>query len=305
MFDAQRIAAALHGRHHAGGGFLCRCPLPSHGQGRGDRKPSLSVCDGDDGRLLVNCFGGCDGTAVLDELRSLGLLSDEWKDRVRPASPVRWVEPPAVHNPDQRALAIWRGGSPIEGTLAERYLAEHRGLPGPYSPALRFAPSLKYPRSGLNLPVLVAAVASPDRKVFAVQATFLNPATGQKAGLSSPRWTYAAETGLGVGAIRLAPPGEALGLAEGTETALSATLLSGCPCWATLGSQRFDRIEIPDVVKELHLFADDDPPGRKAAEKAVARYQRIGRKVIVRFPPDGLGDWNDVVRAQLGKAIAA
>ena len=71
---AASIARALGG-HRSGNGYLCRCPVPSHGKGRGDRNPSLSISDGDQ-RVLVHCFGGCDPLDVLDELRHRGFLFD-------------------------------------------------------------------------------------------------------------------------------------------------------------------------------------------------------------------------------------
>jgi hypothetical protein len=42
-----------------GDGYHVSCPLPEHAQGRGDRNPSVSVTDGDDGRALVNYQAGC------------------------------------------------------------------------------------------------------------------------------------------------------------------------------------------------------------------------------------------------------
>ena len=72
---ARSIAQALGGIRN-GNGYLCRCPVPSHGKGRGDRNPSLSIADGDDGKLLVRCFAGCDPCNVLAALRSRGLLDD-------------------------------------------------------------------------------------------------------------------------------------------------------------------------------------------------------------------------------------
>jgi hypothetical protein len=49
----------------SGDGFLARCPLPEHGKGLGDKSPSVSVKEGDDGRALVNCLGGCETEEVL------------------------------------------------------------------------------------------------------------------------------------------------------------------------------------------------------------------------------------------------
>ena len=49
---------------------LWRCPVSSHGRGRGDMTPSLSVSEAADGTVLVNCWAGCE---TADLLRTLGL----------------------------------------------------------------------------------------------------------------------------------------------------------------------------------------------------------------------------------------
>ena len=33
------------------------------------------------------------------------------------------------------------------------------------------------------------------------------------------------------------------------------------PCWATLGNERFGLVTIPESVRELHLFVDNDAGG--------------------------------------------
>jgi hypothetical protein len=81
------IAQALGGFRN-GNGFLCHCPVPGHGKGRGDRNPSLSMADGDDGKRLVHCFAGCDSCDVLAALRSRGLLDDR-KRAIAPSPPLR------------------------------------------------------------------------------------------------------------------------------------------------------------------------------------------------------------------------
>jgi hypothetical protein len=73
--SAEAIFRALGGSRH-GEGFVVRCPVPGHGQGRGDRRPSLSIRDGD-GHLLVRCHAGCNSFDVLRELRRFGLLTGE------------------------------------------------------------------------------------------------------------------------------------------------------------------------------------------------------------------------------------
>jgi hypothetical protein len=51
----------------AGDGHRVSCPLRGHGKGLGDRDPSVSVTEGDDGRALVNCLAGCDTEEIVSE----------------------------------------------------------------------------------------------------------------------------------------------------------------------------------------------------------------------------------------------
>lgn len=50
------------------GGWVASCPVPSHGQGKGDKNPSLGISEGDDGRALLNCYAGCETREVLEAL---------------------------------------------------------------------------------------------------------------------------------------------------------------------------------------------------------------------------------------------
>ena len=86
MSRAAVIAKSLNGRPETGGGYLCRCPLTTHGRRRGDRNPSLLVRDGDFG-VIVHCFAGCDRGHVLEELQRRGLIEDLAKSsgRARPS----------------------------------------------------------------------------------------------------------------------------------------------------------------------------------------------------------------------------
>ena len=48
----------LEGVRRSGAGYVARCPAHD------DRRASLSVAEGDDGRILLTCFAGCDTQAV-------------------------------------------------------------------------------------------------------------------------------------------------------------------------------------------------------------------------------------------------
>ncbi|WP_374470302.1 toprim domain-containing protein [Phenylobacterium sp.] len=276
----------------SGDGFLVSCPLASHGKGRGDRRPSLSIRDGDTA-LLVHCHAGCDPRDVLEALRREGHADGDAPPETQERPSLQRAEP--EHRPDPAAVTIWREAV-TRGEILGRYLAG-RGIRST-PPTLRQGIHLKFGR--IPIPCMVAAVQAPSGQVIAVQETLLTwKAT--KAPLTSSRHTTGA---LGHGAVRLGPAGPVLGVAEGVETALSAMELSGVTCWASLGGQRLGRIALPSAVREVHIFADADAPGRAAAEMAADRYAQQGLAVTVRWPPEPFGDWNDYHRGQAGAAAA-
>jgi putative DNA primase/helicase len=60
---AAELAAALD-RRRSGQGWLARC------RAHHDRRRSLSIADGADGRLLLHCFAACSWSAIRDALRA-------------------------------------------------------------------------------------------------------------------------------------------------------------------------------------------------------------------------------------------
>jgi hypothetical protein len=246
------------------------CPCPNHGNGRGDRNPSLSVSDGDD-KLLLRCFAGCDFDDIIDALRGRGLLNDNRVVRGRDAPRII----PKIEA-DPIALELWGRSEPIYGTTAEEYL-QRRGI-------LLTPPSLGHYRGSL-----IAAVHQPYHGVTAIQKTPI------EADFS--RGDRMTKGPLGTGAVRLGAPQEIMGIAEGTETALSAMMLTGMSVWASLGGKRLHNVELPPFVREVHIFADNDAPGREAADRACEVHCKLGRVVEIRRPPLEFKDYNDFIVA--------
>ncbi len=141
----------------------------------------------------------------------------------------------------------------------------------------------------MRFPALVAGVTNGDGKFIAVHRTYLKLDGSGKAAVSTPKMALGS---LQDGAVRLSRVGYMLGLAEGIETALSAQQLFELPVWAVLGS-RFDRVAIPVGVIEVQIFADNGTPGQAAATKARDTFTKAGKRVAIRRPPQGFGDWND------------
>ena len=271
------IEALPGGRWHGSYGTVC-CPCHE------DHNPSLSISDGQDGRLLVNCFVGCDPVDILRTLDGQGLSEPSGE------SPA-----PRLHhrNNGRAALEIWRDARPAAGTLVEKYL-RRRGITLPVPPSIRCHPGLRHGPTGLILPAMVAAVQAPDRRVRAIHRTFLDE-FGGKAAISPPKMALGP---LGAGAVRLAKAGRMVGLAEGIEDALAAMQLCNLPCWASLGGVRLARVDLPGEVRAVHIFADGDGAGREAAEKAVRRFRRAGLEARAFLPADGTKDMNEALIAE-------
>jgi putative DNA primase/helicase len=292
--NAAAIARALRGAPN-GRGFLCRCPLTSHGKGRGDRSPSLSIWDGDDSRLGVKCFAGCDGRDVKDELRRRGLLDD--------AEPVHVIRkarraPPPLIEPDPDALSLWRQREPIgEETPVRRYLRA-RGIADAPPPSLGFLPAYEHIAGRVYLPAICAALQAGDRRVIAVQITMIDPRGDRKAQVRFPRKTIGR---MHDGAVRLAAAGEELGIAEGIETGLSAMKLFDVPVWCALGAGRMHNVCVPADVRTLHLFADSDEAGETAVARMIEVHRR--RRVIVHRPLSPGADFNDAL-VELNQEVA-
>jgi hypothetical protein len=187
-YDLGHIAKSLGNASKTRDGFLCRCPVPSHGKGRGDKDPSLSILIGNNGQLLVNCHASCDYKDVLKEIKNRGLLHYNITDKPKTQSkcgfkPVMSSEgnitddvttlqpkPPFYdqnhedEDPSNKetALKLWDAASEIEGTQADIYLRKRgidtTSLKGQLSYTLRFHPSLRHPYLHQQSPCLIAKV---------------------------------------------------------------------------------------------------------------------------------------------------
>ena len=275
------IVERLGGEWHRGGG-MCRCPAHD------DRTPSLSVRPGQR-RLLFHCFAGCETGNIIRALSKLQLLGpapfgDSNGTAYEPADPGRRNRCAAAR--------LWATARPFQRSPAEAYLLS-RGL-ALAAPDLRYNPRTPYGRGcqAIFRPSLLAAVRD-ESGLVGVHRTFLDLAPTRLADLPVPKRALGR---LGQGAVRLRPPHDGiLGWAEGIENAMAATMLTGVPCWATLGTERFARVALPPCVKRLILFLDNDPGGRRAERLAREAPGGTGVEIEARYPEAAGADWNDVL----------
>jgi hypothetical protein len=279
--QGRHIVERLGGEWQRRGG-MCRCPAHD------DRTPSLSVRLGER-RLLFHCFAGCETARVIRALLALGLLRPEISGA--DAKLMR-----AAADPDQRthgaAVRLWALAHPIAGSPAAAYLRGRGLLAEAWD--LRYHARTPYGRGpqAIFRPAMLAAVRD-ESGLVAVHRTFLDLSPARLADLPLPKRALGR---LGQGAVRVHTPCDGLlGWAEGIETALAATRLTGIPCWATLGTERFARVALPASVRRLILFLDNDPGGRRAERLARDAHRDTPVENEALYPGAAGADWNDVL----------
>lgn len=292
MIEAKRITLALRGRWFGRYGIAC---CPAHG----DKRPSLSLSDGD-GRLLARCHAGCDFAAILDALKGLGLI--EGASNYTPPSREDWerirqAEEEHAAKREARALACWREAKAIDHTIAETYLRQ-RGITCDLPDTLRFQPDCWHP-TGVHLPAMVAIVEGTPR--MAVHRTYLREDGMGKAKIDPAKAMLGSVKG---GAVRLARASGALVICEGIETGLSLAsglLSKPATVWAALSTSGVKRLHLPETPGRLTVATDGDEPGREAGRELASRATAAGWAVSLLPAPDS-HDWNDIL---VMKGVAA
>ena len=231
------------------------------------------------------------GTGVDLVMLVLGLDFKEAAKRIETVIGAAPVDEPRTEPSEaelrQRMAALWDAGRPVSPRdFVGRYLAS-RGIVLDRFPAyLRTADTPRFRG-------MLAKVIGPDGKAVNVHRTYLT-GDGRKAKVECPRKLMRGPFPLG-SAVRLAPAGEDLGIAEGIENALSAMIQFGAPTWAALTADSLSRFRPPPEVKRLLIFGDNDANfhGQSAAHSLAREAIRLGLSVEVHIPPITGHDWND------------
>jgi DNA polymerase I len=266
-----------------GGKILC----PFHD----DHTPSLHIYPGGDDPHF-HCFV-CGAHGHLDELEV------DWEAALK--SP---TGKPA-DNDNARNLEyaheLWNKAKPIAGTLAERYLAETRGidvsaLPADVDRVLRFLPRCRL--DGKHHPCLIALFCDIETDEPAgIHRTWLTPDAQKIERRMFGRWPRPR-------AIKLWPADNRLYVGEGIETVLAAaTRLRMQPAWALGPRVYLEKLPIISGIDELAILVDRDPHGEAAAAACCQTWKAAGRRVRrLRTRDASLNDFNDLVHARLTAA---
>jgi putative DNA primase/helicase len=153
---------------------------------------------------------------------------------------------------------------------------------------------------------MVAMVRDPKGKPATLHRTFLT-LDGHKAHTGeSVRKMMPGAVPKGV-SVHLMPYQQVLGVAEGIETAIAASILFKVPVWAALNANFLATWQVPDDVETVMVFGDHDANfvGQAAAYEQARRCALARKKVQVHIP-DGIGDdWADVLARQLERCQVA
>jgi hypothetical protein len=284
--DAKHLTQALRGKWY--GRYGC-APCPVCQCGGHKSQNALTLADGTDGKLLLNCKkAGCD-------YRDIATMAGVNRDTYTPPDPAIIAQRAADQRKDdakraQQAQRLWTGAQPVAGTVAESYL-RGRGITCPLPDTLRFDPQCWH-ASAKRFPALVALVEGGAG--FAVHRTYLRDDGSGKADVTPPKAMLGAVQG---GAVRLSDGAGPLVVAEGIETALSLSsglLRTPATLWAALSTSGLRGLRLPHVLGRLTIAPDGDAAGRAAAQALATRAHGMGCQVSLLPAPDGR-DWNDIL----------
>ena len=184
-----------------------------------------------------------------------------------------------------------------DGDAVGLYLRSRR-LTGPWPKALRYVPRL-FDGSGKKCCGMYAVFYDVKGKLASMQRTFLT-ADGHKAPVERVRMNMKDFKMPAGGAVRLGPIAETMGIAEGVETALSASALFSIPVWATTSDNLLANWQPPAGVKHVVVCGDSDHSyaGQAAAYVLAKRLTNEKIEVEVRLPAELGTDWNDRLRTK-------
>jgi putative DNA primase/helicase len=188
---------------------------------------------------------------------------------------------------------IWRGSKEItNGDAAGVYLCARNIRLASWPKALHYVPRMWHAPSHKHHPCMLALFRSADDKTGTVHRTYLAEV--------EPRRMFVPFGVPKGGAIRLSDPELCMGVAEGIETALSASVIFKMPVWACANEGMLRAWQPPEGAKRITIFGDNDSSfvGQAAAYFLAWRLGRANYHVTVEIPMTPDMDWNDVLRDQ-------
>jgi putative DNA primase/helicase len=210
--------------------------------------------------------------------------------------PRAWTEDEVMRITNARR--IWEEAKDPRGTLAERYLREHRLLDLPDDLAgrvLRFHPSRPWKNEDTGnidrIPALVVPFRSiDDDSITGIHRIALKPLVAKP----DRRMLGAVHRA----AVKLDPIDEQLAIGEGLETCMAARQLGYAPAWALGSVGAMSSFPIINGVKTLLLLGERGDASAKAIRICGSIWKNAGRRVRLAMPDPEFSDLNDVLIAR-------
>lgn len=255
----------------------------------------------------------------------------------RAVAPVKKQETEGESNTRRMGRALWFGAFAIEGSPVEAYLAR-RGISlralGRVPNCIRSGEAWHKETKKVH-PAMLTAIVGPDGGVVSCHRTYLQrypggAVDGSRAYTDKLRGVEDAKLTLGTyrgGAIRLwrglvtdpetgevkpLPPirravetsggaGLSLTLCEGIEDGLTLALADpGRRVWSAVSLANMAHVVLPDAITDLVIAADNDDhrQAKRDFDKVIAAHRQAGRRVTIIRPPEGVKDFNDLLRGE-------
>jgi len=252
------------------------------------------------GSWICTCGAG-DGFKLLQQLFGWGFkkAADE-VERVAGFAESKQVTSGPTNAEKLRALRrVWSESEAVSpGDVVHRYL-RNRGLRFNGTQNIRLHPGMRFRDTEGNVigtfPVMLSRVQNKDGQGVSLHRTFLTE-EGKKAEGGNAKQLM---PGLGIAgaAIRLGEVGEAIGVAEGIETALALAHSTTMPVWSVVSASGMESFIPPDCVRRVVVFADNDASftGQAAAYSLAKKLVLRGIKVEVMVPSRTGDDWLDAI----------
>lgn len=164
---------------------------------------------------------------------------------------------------------------------------------------LWYHPGITHPSSSGTHPAMLAVMRYADGTGSSIHRTFLTR-DGWKAALEPCRMVMPGKP-INGSCVRLAPALDGrVGIAEGIETALCASLIFGLPVWAAISAGGLVSWDPPEGIHSVVIFGDNDATytGQSSAYTLARRLKLAGLSVDVQIPTMAGADWCDMVAAR-------
>lgn len=270
-----------------------------------ERTPSFTV---NDAKEFGHCFGcGWHGDVIRFVMDREGCSFREAYQRIANDDLPTWTPQERSKVQAQQRLEdlekekdarlFYADATPITGTPGSIYL-QARGITIVPPDCVRFGmvPSWRNKDTGewgRKRPAIICGAQDATGAIVGIQRIFFkndNPTLGKKD----------CKLSLGTikgSALRLAPAGRAVIMAEGPEDGLSiAQEGPGLPVWVPFGTSMMPAVDFPATVRRVIIAGQNNTAGRIAGNKAAIALADRGLEVSFAWPNAVYDDWNDQLR---------